>query len=97
MTEKKNIFVIIGSAGKNSANQKLVDSLAHLSKEDFNLTIYNDLKILPHFDPELSTDRPPKIIVKFRKAIDKADGVIICTPEYVFNPSCYLLKQVFQK
>ena len=85
MTEKKNIFVIIGSAGKNSANQKLVDSLAHLSKEDFNLTIYNDLKTLPHFDPELSTDRPPKIIVKFRKAIDKADGVIICTPEYVFS------------
>jgi hypothetical protein len=44
MTEKKNIFVIIGSAGKNSANQKLVDSLAYLSKEDFNLTIYKDLK-----------------------------------------------------
>jgi hypothetical protein len=59
MTEKKNVFVIIGSASKNSANQKLVDRFANLSKDDFNLTIFNDLKTLPHFDPELSTDSPP--------------------------------------
>jgi len=85
MTEKKNVFVIIGSASKNSANQKLVDSFAGLSKDDFNLTIYNDLKTLPHFDPELSTDAPPKSIVEFRNAIDKADGILICTPEYVFS------------
>ena len=85
MTEKKNVFVIIGSASKNSANQKLVDSIAVLSQDDFNLTIYNDLKTLPHFDPELSTDNPPKLIVEFRNAIDKADGILICTPEYVFS------------
>jgi len=85
MTEKKNVFVIIGSAGKNSANQKLVDSFANLSKGAFNLTIYNDLKTLPHFDPELSTDNPPQRIVEFRNSVDKADGVIICTPEYVFS------------
>jgi NAD(P)H-dependent FMN reductase len=39
---------------------------------------------MPHFDPELSTDNPPKIIVEFRTAIEKADGILICTPEYVF-------------
>jgi chromate reductase len=85
MTEKKNVFVIIGSASKNSANQKLVDSFADLSKDDFNLTIFNDLKTLPHFDPELSIDSPPKLIADFRNAIDRADGIIICTPEYVFS------------
>ncbi len=85
MTEKKNVFVIIGSASKNSASQKLVDSFADLSKDDFNLTIYNDLKTLPHFDPELSTDSPPKLVVEFRNAIDRAEGILICTPEYVFS------------
>ena len=85
MKEKKNIFVIIGSASKNSANQKLVDRFADLSKDDFNLTIYNDLKTLPHFDPELSTDNPPELIVEFRNSIDRADGILICTPEYVFS------------
>ena len=85
LTEKENVFVIIGSASKNSVNQKLVDRLAELSNDVFNLTIYNDLKTLPHFDPELSADRPPQIIAEFRNAIDKADGVLICTPEYVFS------------
>lgn len=85
MTEKKNIFVIIGSASRNSANHKLVDSFADLSKDDFRLTIYSDLKTLPHFDPELSADCPPQQIIEFRNAIDKADGVLICTPEYIFS------------
>ncbi len=85
MIEKKNVFVIVGSASKNSANQKLVDIFATLTKDDFNLTIFGDLKTLPHFDPELSADDPPREIVEFRNAIEKADGVIICTPEYVFS------------
>ena len=85
MTEKKNIFAIIGSASSNSANLKLVKQIAILTENEFNLEIFNDLKTLPHFDPELSTDNPPEQIVAFRNAIDKSDGIIICTPEYVFS------------
>ncbi len=85
MTYKKNIFVIIGSASKNSANEKLIDYIFSLTSGFFNLKVFKDLKTLPHFDPELSTDNPPKEIVELRKNIDKADGVIICTPEYVFS------------
>jgi chromate reductase len=85
MPDKKNIFVIIGSASKNSANKKLIDIFADLTKNEFNLTIFNDLKALPHFDPDLSADNPPKLIMEFREAIDRADGIIICTPEYVFS------------
>ncbi len=85
MTNKKNILAIIGSASSNSANHKLVEKIANLTKEDFNLTIFNDLKALPHFDPQLSTDNPPKPIIEFRKNIEQADGIIICTPEYVFS------------
>jgi chromate reductase, NAD(P)H dehydrogenase (quinone) len=85
ITEKKNIFVIIGSAGKNSANEKLVDNFANLTKDFFSLTIFKDLKTLPHFDPELSVNNPPAEIIKFRENIKNADGIIICTPEYVFS------------
>lgn len=85
MTEKKNILAIIGSASSNSANLKLVEKIASLKENEFNVTIFNDLKSLPHFDPELSTDNPPKIIAEFRNAIEKSDGIIICTPEYVFS------------
>jgi chromate reductase, NAD(P)H dehydrogenase (quinone) len=85
MAQKKNIFVIIGSASKNSANQKLVDNFENLTKDDFNLTIFNNLKVLPHFDPELSTGNTPKSIIAFRSYIENADGILICTPEYVFS------------
>lgn len=81
----KKIFVINGSASNNSSNQKLIDSFANLTKEFFTLVIYKDLKTLPHFDPELSVENTPKEILEFRKNIDVSDGVLICTPEYVFS------------
>ena len=56
-----------------------------MTEQDFNLSIFEDLKMLPHFDPELSADNPPKPILEFRNAIEKSDGIIICTPEYVFS------------
>jgi NAD(P)H-dependent FMN reductase len=85
MIKKKNIFAIIGSANSNSANLKLVERIARFTANELNLTIYNDLKSLPHFDPELSTGNPPQQIVEFRNAIEQSDGVIICTPEYIFS------------
>ncbi len=85
MSAKKNIFAIIGSASANSTNLKLVEKIVILSYDTFNLTIFNDLKLLPHFDPELSANNPPKQILEFRNKIEHADGIIICTPEYVFS------------
>lgn len=85
MTNRKNILIINGSASKNSSNEKLVNKVVNLSKDHFNFTVFNDLKTLPHFDPELSVGNTPKLIVEFRNKIKKADGIIICTPEYVFS------------
>lgn len=85
MTQKKNIFVIIGSASKNSANEKLMNYMVSITTDFFKMTVFKDLKTLPHFDPELSIDHPPKEIIELRNNIDHADGVIICTPEYIFS------------
>ncbi len=81
----KKIFVINGSASNNSSNQKLIDNFANLSKDFFSLTTCNNLKILPHFDPELSVENTPKEVLAFRQNIETADGILICTPEYVFS------------
>jgi len=85
MTGKKNIVVIIGSASENSANEKLIDNFATLSEGIFKLIIIKDLKILSHFDPELSISNPPKEILDFRNKIENADGIVISTPEYIFS------------
>jgi chromate reductase, NAD(P)H dehydrogenase (quinone) len=81
----KNIFAIIGSATENSSNLKLVNHIAELTAENFDITIFGQLKQLPHFDPELSVKNTPEIILQFRSAIEKADGILVCTPEYIFS------------
>ena len=81
----KKILAIVGSASRNSANQKLVEIIAELSQSHLEVSIFNDLKGLPAFDPERSIEAPPPSITQFRKRIEAADGVIVCTPEYVFS------------
>ena len=85
MANYKNIFVINGSASQNSSNEKLIGNFARLTKDIFCLAIFNDLKALPHFDPESSIEKTPRIILEFRDSIKNADGVLICSPEYVFS------------
>lgn len=81
----KKIFVINGSASVHSANRQLIGRIKEITKDFFDLTIFNELKTLPHFDPEFSTKDTPASILYFRDQIAVADGVLICTPEYVFS------------
>lgn len=85
MLQTKNILAIIGSASKGSANLSLVKQLAFFAKEKFNITIYDQLAQLPHFNPEQSLNDTPQAVIELRQQIQQSDGVIICTPEYVFS------------
>lgn len=82
---KKHILVIVGSASKDSANEKLMMHFASITKDHFNITIINDLKAYPHFDPVLSADHAPDSIIALRSKIQDSDAIVICTPEYVFS------------
>lgn len=81
----KTILAIIGSASENSTNQRLVEFLASQTKNELNWIVFNELKSLPHFDPELSVNNPPKEVQDLRKLVEQSDGILICTPEYVFS------------
>lgn len=95
MEKKKSILIINGSASHPSSNYRIIEFIARQAKDVFNTRIYNNLKSLPHFDPSLSTDEPPASILEVREAILQADGVIICSPEYIFSiPSG--LKNLFE-
>ncbi|GAA3645181.1 NADPH-dependent FMN reductase [Flavivirga jejuensis] len=85
MIEKKNIIGICGSASRNSANLSILKWIAKSEKSDFNLEIIDNLTELPHFKTELTDKNTPKQIVDFRNKIANSDGIIICTPEYVFS------------
>ncbi|AOW20735.1 NADPH-dependent FMN reductase [Urechidicola croceus] len=85
MSKSINIVGICGSASRNSANLTILKWIAELNKSDFNLEIVDDLTELPHFKTELTDKNVPEQIVDFRNKIENADGIIICTPEYVFS------------
>lgn len=85
MSGKKNILAIIGSASRDSANQKLVALFAAQTKGQLTVNVHPDLKLLPHFDPETSAGTPPQAVQDFRDAVAAADGILISTPEYIFS------------
>lgn len=82
---KKNILAIVGSASKESSNLKLVQYLSSIMQKDFSIQIFDALSTLPHFNPEQTDTNTPKEITDIRNAISHADGIIICTPEYIFS------------
>ncbi|WP_300601588.1 NADPH-dependent FMN reductase [Niabella sp.] len=85
MKQQKNILVIIGSASAGSSSEKLALNFARQTEAVLTITVYNVLKTLPHFDPELSVANPPEAVIGLRREIAQADGVLICTPEYIFS------------
>ncbi len=85
MNDKKNIFAIVGSASYNSSNEKLIAYISLMTEDVFNVHVFRHLKKLPHFNPTLSVSNTPQSIKEFRESIEKADGILICTPEYVFS------------
>jgi chromate reductase, NAD(P)H dehydrogenase (quinone) len=85
MTNRKNILVINGSASVHSSNERLIERFRRAMEEENEVSVWPDLKSIPHFDPELSVGEVPAQVGALREAIDGADGVVICTPEYIFS------------
>ncbi|MFD0750188.1 NADPH-dependent FMN reductase [Mucilaginibacter calamicampi] len=81
---KNKILAIVGSASANSSNHRLVRYIEQATRSHFEVTVIADPKVYPHFDPD-TTDAPPPAIVALRNEIAASDGIIICTPEYVFS------------
>lgn len=82
---KKKILAICGSTRTQSANLFIINYVAKLLSTETQFEIYKELYLLPHFNPDLDKERVPEIVEELREKIRKADGVLICTPEYVFS------------
>lgn len=81
-----NVFAISGSTRKNSSNLQILNAVKSMYADEIKMDIYPSLAHLPHFNPDLDMDENvPESVEIFRKKISHADGVLICTPEYVFS------------
>jgi chromate reductase len=85
MSRTFQILAIVGSASKESSNHRLVAHLQELAGDLIWFRLYQEPGVLPHFDPELTIDNVPDSVADLRGAVNTADGVLICTPEYIFS------------
>ncbi len=85
MRRKKKIIGICGSASRNSGNLAILKYIAESEESEFDFELIDDLTEFPHFRPELTDGDVPDKITDFRNKILNADGIVVCTPEYVFS------------
>ena len=82
---KPQILAIPGSLRTGSSNHAILKYLATRVPADIEYAIYDELALIPPFDPGLDNDTPPVAIQKLRQLSADATGIIICTPEYAFG------------
>lgn len=80
----KNILAISGSTKSKSTSLSILEFLKETYSSNIELTIYNRISDLPHFNPDLE-DKSPDSVLELRDLIKASDGIIFCTPEYVFS------------
>ena len=81
----KNILAISGSLRAKSTNMTILEIIAAKFGDKISLTIYDGLADLPHFNPDLDTEQLNESVADLRRRIRQSNGVLICSPEYVFS------------
>jgi NAD(P)H-dependent FMN reductase len=79
------IVAISGSASEKSSNSELLKAIRSHFSENYTLEIIDNLRDFPLFRPEDLENDLPNILKRFKRELEDADAVIICTPEYTHN------------
>ena len=75
-----NVLAISGSLRQASLNTKLLQYAAAHSPTDIRITVFDGLKDLPLFNPDIS--ELPATVDKLYQAIIQNDTVLFASPEY---------------
>lgn len=78
------ILAISGSLRAGSSNNTIIKAVAAMAPAGVRFTIYDGLAQIPPFDDSLEA---PPTVTGFRRQLQDADGIFICTPEYAFGVS----------
>jgi chromate reductase len=81
------ILAISGSLGRRSSNTELLRATKQLCAGTWEIEIYEALRDIGPFDPDLDDDAAPPEVKDFRDQIRSADGVLISSPEYAHGVS----------
>jgi len=77
-----HVLAISGSLRRDSNNTRLLRALREEAPEGVEVTIWDGLKQLPHYDADDDGVPGPPAVDAFRRLVRDADAVVFATPEY---------------
>jgi NAD(P)H-dependent FMN reductase len=78
------ILGICGSLQAQSKNLTLLRTAARLAPAAVELVLFDGLRHLPHFNPDIELEAPDSVR-RWRQALSASDAVLIASPEYGFS------------
>ena len=83
MSNAMTIMLVCGSVRAGSTNAALLHTAAAIAATlDLETDVYEGVGTLPHFNPDDDRDPLPPSVADLRDRIDRADALLLCTPEY---------------
>jgi chromate reductase, NAD(P)H dehydrogenase (quinone) len=76
------ILGVCGSLQKKSANMTLLETAAAVAPEGVEVALFDGLRHVPLFDPDLEASGEPPAVSALRRAIAESDALLIASPEY---------------
>ncbi len=81
---RHQVLAIAGSLRWRSFNKQLLHAAAELAPPALAISLYDDLASVPVFDEDLEAETRGRCasVGRLRAAVNRADGLLIATPEY---------------
>jgi chromate reductase len=79
------ILAVCGSLQAKSKNLILLNVAARSAPAHVEVVSFDGLGDLPHFNPDIEANGAPASVVRWRRALDGCDAVLIACPEYGFS------------
>jgi chromate reductase, NAD(P)H dehydrogenase (quinone) len=79
------ILAISGSLRLKSSNAAILQVVRELASDAINISIYDGIGNLPHFNPDVDSDDALAPVYDWRTRLQNTDGVLFCTPEYAYG------------
>jgi chromate reductase len=76
------ILALCGSLQAVSANLALLHTAARSAPAGVEVVLFDGLRDLPHFDPDLEAKGVPPAVQRWRRALSDSDALLIASPEY---------------
>jgi chromate reductase len=78
----RRILAICGSLQAKSSNLALLEVAARSAPAGLHVTLFDGLRDLPHFNPDLEASSTLPVVDAWRRALAESDALLIASPEY---------------